>query len=78
MYGEFNATYISCIIDCREVHAEAVSVHFPMYLDLGEYVNGPCLHSLQVLKTLQVACCERCGATCTWLTSGCLKKDGIV
>ena len=46
MYVEFNFTYISCIIRPREVHAEAVSELFPIYLGLGVYGRGSCLHSL--------------------------------
>ena len=51
IYVAFSSTYISCIIGLREVHAQAVSGNFAMYLGLGEYGNGPCLHSLHVLKT---------------------------
>ena len=30
------------------MHSEAVLVHFPIYLGLGAYGHGMCLHSLQI------------------------------
>ena len=46
MNARSNSTYISFIICPREVHSEAVSVHFMIYLGLGAYGHGLCLHSL--------------------------------
>ncbi len=40
-----NSASTSCIIRPREVHSEAVSGHFPIYLGLGVYGHGTCLHS---------------------------------
>ena len=45
--AELNSAYKSNIILPREVYSEAVSGHFPIYLGLGVYGHGPCLHSLQ-------------------------------
>ena len=45
MYAEFNSAYKSCIIGPREVHSEAVSGHFLIYVGLGVYGHGPCLQS---------------------------------
>ena len=51
IYVAFNSIFKVCIIGIREVHADADSGNFAMYLGLGEYGNGACLHSLHVLKT---------------------------
>ncbi len=45
-YAEFNSAYESCSFSPRDVHSEAVSWHFYIYLDLGTYGHGMCLHSL--------------------------------
>ena len=45
-YAELNSAYESCSFSPREVHPEAVSGHFYIYLGLGIYGGGACLHSL--------------------------------
>ena len=47
LYAELNSAYKSYIIRPREVHSETGSEHFPIYLGLGAYGHGTCLHSLQ-------------------------------
>ena len=47
LYAELNSAYKSCIIRPREAHSEAVSGHVSIYLGLGVYGHGMCLHSLQ-------------------------------
>ena len=46
LYAEFNSAYKSCMFCPREVDSEAVSGNFPIYLGLGVYGHGTCLHSL--------------------------------
>ena len=47
-YPEFNSAYEPCSFSPREVHSVAVSGHFYIYLGLGTYGHGVCLHSLHV------------------------------
>ena len=48
LYAELISAYRSCSFSPREVHSEAVSEHFYIYLRLGIYGGGACLHSLHV------------------------------
>ena len=41
-----NHVYELCNLSPREVHLEAVSGHFSIYLGLDIYGGGACLHSI--------------------------------
>ena len=78
--AEFNSAYESCSFSHREVQPEAVSRHFYIYLGLGIYGGGACLHSLH----LRLWCAE-CGVDTFWLwrvaryeATGILNPGGLV
>jgi hypothetical protein len=52
--AEFNSANKSCMIRPRgeKVHIEAVSKHFPIYLGLGVYGHGTCLHCTRLCPPL--------------------------
>ena len=47
-YPELNSAYESCSFSPREVHPEAVSVHFYIYLCLGIYMVVVCVCTLSI------------------------------
>ena len=50
LYADFNSAYRSCSFSPREVHSDVISAHFYIYLGLGTYGGGVCLHSLHNSK----------------------------